>query len=85
MATSAPVLLRLVSSSVAIANRAGRIIRDIMSKGELGIVEKVGFALVRSSVRTYVRRNSSALSELKRTYHKANVLVMQMCFDMMYI
>ena len=53
MATSAPVLLRLVSSSVAIANRAGRIIRDIMSKGELGIVEKVGFAFVRSSVRTY--------------------------------
>ena len=54
MATSAPVLLRLVSSSVAIANRAGRIIRDIMSKGELGIVEKVGSAFVRSSVRTYV-------------------------------
>ena len=53
MATSAPVLLRLVSSSVAIANRAGRIIRDIMSKGELGIVEKVGFALVRTYVQAY--------------------------------
>ena len=41
MANSTPVLLRLVSSSVSIAQRAGRIIRDIMSKGELGIVEKV--------------------------------------------
>ena len=37
---SYPVLLRLISSSVAIANGAGRIIREVMNKGELGIIEK---------------------------------------------
>lgn len=40
-----PVLLRLISSSVALANHAGVIIRDVMSRGELGIVEKVGAPL----------------------------------------
>lgn len=35
-----PLLLKLISASVAVANRAGRIIRDIMSRGDLGIVEK---------------------------------------------
>lgn len=37
---SQPVILRLVASSLAISHRAGNIIRDIMSKGDLGIVEK---------------------------------------------
>ena len=40
-AGSVPVVLRVVSASVSIAHRAGQIIRDIMKKGELGIVEKV--------------------------------------------
>lgn len=35
------IVLRLIASSVIAANRAGKIIRDIMSRGELGIVEKV--------------------------------------------
>ena len=37
-----PLITRLVATSVSIANRAGRIVRDILSKGDLGIVEKVG-------------------------------------------
>ncbi|XP_076052672.1 3'(2'),5'-bisphosphate nucleotidase 1 isoform X2 [Oratosquilla oratoria] len=37
---AAPLLNRLIASSVAIANQAGKIIRDVMKKGELGIVEK---------------------------------------------
>ncbi|XP_042224345.1 3'(2'),5'-bisphosphate nucleotidase 1-like isoform X1 [Homarus americanus] len=37
---SAPVLSRIVSLSVAIANHAGKIIRDVLKKGELGIVQK---------------------------------------------
>lgn len=37
---SHPLIQRIVSSSVAVANKAGTIIRDIMKKGELGIVEK---------------------------------------------
>lgn len=41
MASTYPVLLRLISSSISIANHAGNIIRDVMAKGELGIVHKV--------------------------------------------
>lgn len=39
-APGAPLLARVVGYSVAIANNAGKIIREIMKKGELGIVEK---------------------------------------------
>lgn len=35
------LLVRLIASSVVAANRAGKIIRDVMSRGELGVVEKV--------------------------------------------
>ncbi|XP_015610117.1 3'(2'),5'-bisphosphate nucleotidase 1 [Cephus cinctus] len=40
MAQSAPLLIRLVASSVKCATFAGKIIRDIMSHGNLNIVEK---------------------------------------------
>ncbi|XP_042885589.1 3'(2'),5'-bisphosphate nucleotidase 1-like [Penaeus japonicus] len=40
LAQGAPLLSRLVSSSVAIASQAGHVIRDVMKKGDLGIVEK---------------------------------------------
>ncbi|KAG8231156.1 hypothetical protein J437_LFUL011825 [Ladona fulva] len=40
MAQTSPLILRLIASSVCVANKAGTIIRDVMSKGELGIVEK---------------------------------------------
>ncbi|XP_059053164.1 3'(2'),5'-bisphosphate nucleotidase 1 isoform X2 [Achroia grisella] len=40
MSTSVPLVVRLLSSSVSVANRAGKIVRDVMSKGELGIIEK---------------------------------------------
>ncbi|XP_975068.2 3'(2'),5'-bisphosphate nucleotidase 1 [Tribolium castaneum] len=40
MAQSAPLILRLLASSVTAANRAGKIIRDIMARGDLGIVDK---------------------------------------------
>lgn len=38
---AAPLPMRIMASSISIANRAGKIIRDIMNNGELGIVEKV--------------------------------------------
>lgn len=41
--SSAPLAMRIMASSIAIANRAGKIIRDIMNTGELGIVEKVSY------------------------------------------
>nr|CAD7598774.1 unnamed protein product [Timema genevievae] len=46
MAQSTPLILRLVASSVTAATRAGKIIRDIMSEGNLGIVEKLANAPV---------------------------------------
>ncbi|KAL4238494.1 3 5-bisphosphate nucleotidase 1 [Mactra antiquata] len=42
VAESVPLLMRLVSSSVAISYRAAKIARDVLSKGDLGIVEKGG-------------------------------------------
>ncbi|XP_026746789.1 3'(2'),5'-bisphosphate nucleotidase 1-like isoform X2 [Trichoplusia ni] len=40
MSSSVPLVVRLLASSVSVASRAGKIVRDVMSKGELGIVEK---------------------------------------------
>ncbi|KAK6621539.1 hypothetical protein RUM44_001346 [Polyplax serrata] len=40
MNQTAPLILRLVASSVCAANQAGKIIRDIMTRGDLAIVEK---------------------------------------------
>lgn len=37
----APLAMRIMANSIAIANHAGKIIRDIMSQGELGIIDKV--------------------------------------------
>lgn len=41
--TPAPLAMRVMANSIAIANQAGKIIRDVMSKGELGIIDKVRF------------------------------------------
>ncbi|XP_076306198.1 3'(2'),5'-bisphosphate nucleotidase 1 isoform X1 [Tachypleus tridentatus] len=38
--SAAPVLLRILSASVSVVNRAGKIIKDVMKKGDLGIVDK---------------------------------------------
>lgn len=35
------LLMKVISSSITSATRAGLIIRDVMKKGELGIVDKV--------------------------------------------
>ena len=36
------IVTQVLASSVAIADKAGEIVRDIMKKGDLGIVEKTG-------------------------------------------
>lgn len=41
MAQTSPLLLRLIASSITAANRAGKITRDVMARGNLGIVQKV--------------------------------------------
>ncbi|XP_013183386.2 3'(2'),5'-bisphosphate nucleotidase 1 isoform X2 [Amyelois transitella] len=38
--STVPLIVKILASSVSVANRAGKIVRDVMSKGELGIVEK---------------------------------------------
>lgn len=43
MAQSKPLILRLISSCIPIANHAGKIIRDVMKKGELSVIHKVLF------------------------------------------
>lgn len=35
------LIMKIMASSISVANRAGGIIRDVMRKGDLGIVEKV--------------------------------------------
>ena len=40
--SNSPLISRLVSASVSIVDRAGDIIREIMAKGDLGIIEKTG-------------------------------------------
>ncbi|CAG9863261.1 unnamed protein product [Phyllotreta striolata] len=40
MASTAPLILRILASSVKTAARAGKIVKDVMEKGELGIIHK---------------------------------------------
>lgn len=40
------LVMRILAASIQVANRAGTIIRDVMHKGELGIVEKVKCAVI---------------------------------------
>lgn len=42
MASGPTVLMRLVASAYSIAQKAGMIVRRVISEGDLGIVEKVG-------------------------------------------
>ena len=42
MSSNSSLLVQVLSSSVAIVDRAGDIVRDVLRKGQLGIVEKTG-------------------------------------------
>ena len=42
MSSKSSLLVEVLSSSVAIADRAGEIVREVLRKGQLGIVEKTG-------------------------------------------
>lgn len=41
MAQGPALICRLLASSVSVAHKAGAIIRDVMKKGDLGIIDKV--------------------------------------------
>ena len=38
---SQPLIIRILSASVAAANRAGELIREVLRRGNLGLVQKV--------------------------------------------
>lgn len=38
--------MRILSASVAVSNRASNIIRNVLTKGDLGIVEKVCYSVL---------------------------------------
>ena len=38
---SQPLIIRILSASVAVANRAGELIREVLRRGNLGLVQKV--------------------------------------------
>ncbi|XP_011550556.3 3'(2'),5'-bisphosphate nucleotidase 1 isoform X2 [Plutella xylostella] len=71
MATAAPLVVRLLASSVSVASRAGKIVRDVMSKGELGIVEKG-----KDDYQTEADRSAQTciISSLAAQYPKINII-----------
>lgn len=72
MSSSIPVVMRVVAASVSVANRAGQIIRDIMSKGELGVVEKGG----KDDLQTEADRSAqrSIVASLTRQFPKCAII-----------
>lgn len=48
--SASPIAMRIIASSILIASRAGTIIRDVMTTGELGIVEKVSKSFADDSI-----------------------------------
>lgn len=46
MAQAPALVCRLLASSVSVAHKAGKIIRDVMQKGDLGIIDKVNIMYI---------------------------------------
>jgi len=69
---SSPLLMRVLASSVAIADRAGEIVRDIWSGGDLGIVEKTG----KDDLQTQADRSAQncIVASLARQYPQLTVV-----------
>lgn len=45
MAQGPALICKLLASSVSIAHKAGKIIRDVMQKGDLRIIDKVNICI----------------------------------------
>lgn len=45
MAQGPALICKLLASSVSIAHKAGKIIRDVMQKGDLRIIDKVNIII----------------------------------------
>ncbi|XP_055700188.1 3'(2'),5'-bisphosphate nucleotidase 1 [Phlebotomus papatasi] len=66
-----PVLMRVVGFSITAANRAGEIIREVMNKGELGIVDKGKDDLQTEADRSAQR---CIVASLNKLFPKAKVI-----------
>ncbi|XP_018333678.1 3'(2'),5'-bisphosphate nucleotidase 1 [Agrilus planipennis] len=71
MASSSSLVLRIIASSVTAANRAGKIIRDILTAGDLGIVEKGKNDLQTEADRAAQR---CIVASLSRQYPNLNII-----------
>ncbi|XP_034833744.1 3'(2'),5'-bisphosphate nucleotidase 1 isoform X1 [Maniola hyperantus] len=71
MSTTVPLIVRLLASSVSVAGRAGKIVRDVMSKGELGIIEKG-----KDDYQTEADRSAQRciIASLSAQYPKVNII-----------
>ncbi|XP_069946566.1 3'(2'),5'-bisphosphate nucleotidase 1 isoform X2 [Cherax quadricarinatus] len=69
---SSPLLSRILSSSVAVANHAGKIIREVMKKGELGIVEKENARDLQTEADRAAQR--CIVSSLSRCFPKITII-----------
>ena len=65
MSDQQPLMIRLLSASVAVANRAGAVIRDVLKSGQLGIVHKVN--VVHAAQRVYCRNVADVFRALVKT------------------
>lgn len=71
-AQAAPLLARVVTYSVAIANNAGKIIRDIMKKGELGIIQKESARDLQTEADRAAQR--SIITSLQKCFPKSIII-----------
>ena len=74
--SSHPVFLQVLSASVKAADRAGQLVRDIMKKDDLGIVQKTG----EKDLQTLADRtaNDCIVGSLKKV---KNLCLNCLCFD----
>ncbi|XP_044284101.1 3'(2'),5'-bisphosphate nucleotidase 1 isoform X3 [Varanus komodoensis] len=72
MASSSGVLMRLVASAYAIADKAGLIVRKVMAGGDLGIVEKCGANDLQTKADRLVQM--SICSSLARKFPKVTII-----------
>uniref|UniRef100_A0A0A9XDR7 3'(2'),5'-bisphosphate nucleotidase 1 n=1 Tax=Lygus hesperus TaxID=30085 RepID=A0A0A9XDR7_LYGHE len=71
MASTAPVLLRLLATSYSASAKAGQIVRDVMAKGDMGIIDK-GKDDLQTLADTSAQR--CIIAALSNSYPKATII-----------
>uniref|UniRef100_A0A1E1XA28 3'(2'),5'-bisphosphate nucleotidase 1 n=1 Tax=Amblyomma aureolatum TaxID=187763 RepID=A0A1E1XA28_9ACAR len=71
-AGTGPLVLRVISNTVKIVNGAGKIIKDIMNSGNLGIVEKEGINDLQTEADRSVQR--CIVTSLSRQFPKLTII-----------